>query len=84
MTYTIVWSGAVMRELSRLRAAEPDIAKMLIAAILDLKVDPRPSGSRSLGDTGLRRLRLSDRRILYEVSDEKVTVLVMTVGAVKR
>lgn len=84
MTYTIIWSGEVIRALNRLREEDPDTAKLLISAVLGLATDPRPPGSHTLGSTELRRLRLGNHRILYEISEERVTVHVVTVGSVKR
>ncbi len=84
MTYTIVWSGEVIRALNRLRREDPDTAKILTGAILSLATDPHPTGSNTLGSTDLRRLRLGDHRILYEVSEGRVTVHVVSVGSVKR
>ena len=81
MTYTIVWSAEVIRALNQLRAENPDQAK---TAILALATDPRPRGSNALGGTDLRRLRLGGQRILYEVSEAKVSILVLSVGSVGR
>lgn len=84
MTYTIIWSGEVIRSLNRLREQDPDTAKILLGAILNLTTDPRPTGSKALGGTDLRRLRLGDHRILYEVSEAHITVHVISVGSVRR
>ena len=84
MTYTIVWSGEAIRALNRLRADDPDTAKLLIGAILGLAADPRPTTSNALGCTDLRRLRFGDHRILYKISEAQVAVHVVSVGSVKR
>ncbi|RZT13482.1 mRNA-degrading endonuclease RelE of RelBE toxin-antitoxin system [Kribbella sp. VKM Ac-2569] len=64
--------------------ADPDTAKILVGAILGLATNPRPTDSKVLGGTDLRRLRLGDHRILYEISEAQVSVHVITVGSVKR
>jgi mRNA interferase RelE/StbE len=84
MTYTLIWSGEVIRALNRLRREEPDTAKILTGALLGVASDPRPTGSNRLGSTDLRRLRLGDHRILYEISEASVTVHVVSVGSVRR
>jgi hypothetical protein len=48
MTYTLIWSGEVIRALNRLRREEPDTARILTGAILGLASDPRPTGSNRL------------------------------------
>lgn len=84
MSYTIVWSAEVISSLRRLRTEDPDTAKVLIAAILSLADDPRPEGSNALGATEVRRLRMGDRRVLYEVAESTITVYILKVGTVGR
>ena len=49
-------------------------------AILDLAQDPRPHGHKKLsGEEALYRIRIGDYRVVYEISDEEVTVLVVRV-----
>lgn len=84
MSYSIVWSAEVVSALRRLRASEPDAAKLLIAAIRALADDPHPPGSAALGGTSIHRLRIDERRVLYEVDDSAVTIHVLMVGIKRR
>ena len=50
-------------------------------AIGALTADPGPSGCKKLaGDTGYYRIRVGDYRVLYEVRDRDVLVLVIKIG----
>ncbi len=50
-------------------------------AIAGLADDPRPSNCRKLtGQASYYRIRVSDYRVLYEVRDREVLVLVVRVG----
>jgi mRNA interferase RelE/StbE len=46
-----------------------------------LAADPRPSGCKKLaGSTDYYRIRVSDYRVLYEVRDRDILVLVIKIG----
>ncbi|HEX5495792.1 MAG TPA: type II toxin-antitoxin system RelE/ParE family toxin [Mycobacteriales bacterium] len=82
MTYTIVWTPEAFSAIRRLRAADPDGAKLVGAAVTGLATDPCPPGTRALGTSGIYRLAFGDYRVVYEVDGETVTVYVMNVGSV--
>ena len=48
--------------------------------IRSLSVNPRPTGSEKLTDADRYRLRQGDYRILYEIHDREVVVLVVKIG----
>ncbi len=51
------------------------------AALLRLREEPRPAGVKRLaGQEGLLRIRVGDWRVLYEVREREVMVLVVRVG----
>lgn len=51
------------------------------AALLGLREDPPPAGAKRLaGQEGLLRIRVGDWRILYEVREREVVVLVVRIG----
>ncbi len=53
----------------------------LRAAIDDLRENARPSGCVKLaGEPDLYRIRVRDYRIIYQVNDPKLTVLVLSIG----
>jgi mRNA interferase RelE/StbE len=51
------------------------------SAIRALAADPRPPGCKKLvGSTAYYRIRVGDYRVLYEVRDREVLVLVIKIG----
>ncbi len=55
--------------------------RRIAAAIDRLAVDPRPSGVRKLtGADNLWRIRVGDYRIVYEIEDDRLVVLIVRIG----
>jgi mRNA interferase RelE/StbE len=53
----------------------------LVAAMRALAENPRPSGCKKMqGDENLWRIRVGDHRIVYEIHDKILVVLVVSVG----
>jgi mRNA interferase RelE/StbE len=52
----------------------------IITAIKSLAVDPRPPGSRKLTGRSAWRIRAGSYRVIYEISDTRLLVLVVAVG----
>lgn len=78
MTYRIEVAPAAVRQLRKLDTS----ARRRIQAAVELLADqPRPSGAKKLvGGDGEWRVRTGDFRIIYEVHDEVLLVLVVAVG----
>jgi mRNA interferase RelE/StbE len=58
-----------------------DIQKRLDKRLLALRDNPRPPGVKGLsGEPGVLRLRVGDYRVLYEVHDAELIVLVLKVA----
>jgi mRNA interferase RelE/StbE len=78
MTYRITLAPAAARQLRKLDSQ----ARRRIQAALDLlSADPRPPAATQLvGGSGEWRVRTGDYRIVYEIEDEQVLVLVLRVG----
>lgn len=49
-------------------------------AISALAVNPRPRGCRKLSSSEQYRIRVGDYRVLYEIEDDVLRVLVVKVG----
>ena len=78
MAYTVIIKPAAERELRRLG---PEIQLRLQPHIADLARAPRPPGYKKLvGLGGLYRIRVGDYRVVYEVRDEVLLVLVVKIG----
>lgn len=78
MSYLIEISPAAVRQLRKLdRPAQ----RRIQAAIELLATEPRPSGATKLvGGDGEWRVRTGDYRIVYEIHDGVLLVLVIAVG----
>ncbi len=77
MTYRIEVEPAARRALRKVTGA---MRGRLEAAILLLAEDPRPPASRRLAGTPAYRVRIGDYRIIYEVRDDVLVVVIVTLG----
>lgn len=78
LRYDIRYKKSVDKELRKLSESQ---RQAVVQKILSLASHPRPSGSVKLrGSKDLYRVRYADYRIIYSVSDAKLTILVIKVG----
>ena len=78
MTYQVRLAPAAVRQL---RTLDPPGRRRVQAAIDLLAENPRPPGARQLvGGAGEWRVRTGDFRIIYDIRDEELLVLVVKVG----
>jgi mRNA interferase RelE/StbE len=78
VTYEVRLAPAAVRQLRKL---DPPGRRRVQAAIDLLAEDPRPPGARQLvGGAGEWRVRTGDFRIIYDIRDGELLVLVVTVG----
>ncbi len=78
MTYRIEVAPAAARQLRKL---DPSAQRRIQAAIELLAEQPRPSGATTLvGGAGEWRVRTGDHRIVCEIRDEVLCILVIAVG----
>ena len=77
-TYTIEYKKSVEKELRKLPSTQ---LKAIVAKIHALAINPHPEGSVKLrGSSDLFRIRHTDYRIIYQVQDHKLMLLVVKVG----
>lgn len=58
-----------------------DVQKRIDKRLLLLRDNPRPPGVKALtGEPGVFRLRVGDYRVLYEIHDDVLIVLVVMAG----
>jgi mRNA interferase RelE/StbE len=63
------------------RNLSPDVQRRLDPALLALADNPRPPGCVKLsGEESLWRVRVGDYRIVYQIQDKLLKVLVINVG----
>jgi mRNA interferase RelE/StbE len=78
VNYTILHRASVKRDIRKLDART---ARRVDGAILGLADNPRPAGcSKLTGESGLWRIRVGDYRVLYEIQDEQLIVIVVAVA----
>jgi mRNA interferase RelE/StbE len=76
--YRIEVAPAAARPLRKL---DPQARRRIQAAVELLTTDPRPPGARKLvGGDGLWRVRTGDYRIVYQIHDRRLLVLVVAPG----
>lgn len=78
MTYRVEVAPGAVRQLRKL---DGPALRRIQAAIELLAGQPRPSGAKKLvGGSGEWRVRTGDYRIVYEINDDVLRVLVIAVG----
>jgi mRNA interferase RelE/StbE len=78
VTYAVGLAPAAVRQLRKL---DPSGRRRVQAAIDLLADEPRPPAARQLvGGAGEWRVRTGDFRIIYEIQDRQLLVLVIKVG----
>lgn len=78
MAYTVELSNRAKRDLA---ALSPQVQTRIVKALRKLEANPRPAGIEKLkGEDNAYRLRVGDYRVLYEVHDKILLVLVVRVG----
>jgi mRNA interferase RelE/StbE len=78
VTYTVTLSPAAARQL---RKFDPHTRRRIQAALDLLADNPRPPAAKQLvGGAGEWRVRTGDYRIVYEIDDDVLLILVLTMG----
>ncbi len=78
MTYRVTLAPAAARQL---RKFDPQVRRRLQAALELLATNPRPPAATQLvGGSGEWRVRTGDYRIVYEIRDAELLVLVLRIG----
>lgn len=78
MAYTVQIAPAAERQLAKL---DRPIRARLAEAIDKLAANPRPAGVKKLvGEENAWRIRVGDYRIVYEIHDRRLVVLIIGIG----
>lgn len=77
MTYKLSIRRKAQKQLAKLPA---DDYKKVKQTILDLANDPRPNGSIKLKGRDGWRVRQGNYRIIYDIKEDVLTVIVLDVG----
>lgn len=75
MTDLVEYTSAAARQVKKLPRPARD---RVLDAVEDLADDPRPHGARKLaGERTAWRIRVGDYRVIYDVLDQALTVIVV-------
>ena len=77
MTYSV----SILRSAQKsLGSVSPTLQDRIVAAIRRLASNPHPPGVKKLSGRAAWRIRVGDYRILYEINDADLTILVVDIG----
>jgi len=77
LTYALIIERRAQRSLSRIAAQDRD---RITGAIRGLADEPRPHGVKKLSGRDAWRIRVGDYRVLYEIHDDLLLILVVDIG----
>lgn len=78
MTYQIEITPAAKRQIKKL---SKDVQQLVIERLEQLAEIPRPLGVLKMeGEESLYRIRVGDYRIIYEIQDKVLLIIVVKVG----
>ncbi len=77
MRFQIILPKSVQKELDRL----PDeITRRILTRLAGLETNPRPADVKKLTGRDAWRIRVGDYRVIYEIHDRILQIIVITVG----
>ncbi|MDP6545970.1 MAG: type II toxin-antitoxin system RelE/ParE family toxin [Phycisphaerae bacterium] len=77
MTYSIDILRSAQKQLGQINRQDQS---RIISAIQALGDDPRPQGYRKLSGRPAWRIRIGSYRVIYEIHDSQLLVLIVAVG----
>lgn len=77
MRYCVILPKSVQKGLDRL----PDnVAERILCRLAEIESNPRPADVKKLKGRDAWRIRVGDHRVIYEIHDRELQILVITVG----
>ncbi|MEA1950232.1 MAG: type II toxin-antitoxin system RelE/ParE family toxin [Planctomycetota bacterium] len=77
MRFEIEILRSAQRSLSRI---QPQDQKRITEAIRALADEPRPQGCIKLSGRDAWRIRIGNYRVIYEIQDDKLVILIVAIG----
>ncbi|MGA2442613.1 MAG: type II toxin-antitoxin system RelE/ParE family toxin [Tepidisphaeraceae bacterium] len=75
------WTVSILPQAAKqLAKLDKNIGKRVSEAITALAGNPRPPGSKKLVGVDAWRIRIGDWRVIYQIQDDRLIVLVLRVG----
>ena len=77
-SYTVEWAKGIKKDL---QALDKPVQRRIFAAVELLRINPRPSKARRLvANEPMLRVRVGDYRIIYQIEDARLVILVVRIG----
>ena len=77
MRYQVILPKSVQKELDRL----PDeVVRRILTRLVGLETNPRPVDVKKLKGRDAWRIRVGDYRVIYEIHDRVLQIIVITAG----
>ena len=80
MTYEIIFSGAALKQLKKL---DKSAQERIISTLERIRIRPQSHVKKLVGDSGYR-LRVGDYRVILDIDEGILVVLVLKVGHRKK
>ncbi|WP_028804778.1 type II toxin-antitoxin system RelE family toxin [Streptomyces sp. 142MFCol3.1] len=80
MIYKITWDEPAINTAARFLKDDPDGLRQLMDAVDLLADNPRPDGNTAYGSPDLRRMHVGRYRVLYEITDTTITIVIIHIG----
>ncbi|OPC77741.1 plasmid stabilization protein [Embleya scabrispora] len=80
MRYAIVWDEVAIDTAARFLKDDHDGLRQVMDAVDLLADNPRPDGTFEYGSPDLRRMHVGRHRVMYEITDNVLTIVVIHLG----
>jgi mRNA interferase RelE/StbE len=77
MNYRVILSRSARKQMERLSG---EIENRILDKLSELETNPRPIGCKKLQNRDAWRVRIGDYRVIYEIHDQVLQIIVVTVG----
>lgn len=77
MSCQVIIPKSVRKELDRL---PDDVVERILERLAELETNPRPSDVKKLKGREAWRIRVGDYRVIYEIHNRQLQILLITVG----
>jgi mRNA interferase RelE/StbE len=77
MSYQVLIERYAQKQIMKL---DKQVIPVIKAAIAQLADNPRPYGYKKLKGEDAYRIRIGKYRVIYEIDDDKIIVIVVSVG----
>ncbi|MFD0403738.1 type II toxin-antitoxin system RelE/ParE family toxin [Kitasatospora sp. NPDC127116] len=80
MSCTIIWDEPAINAAARFLKDDPEGLRQVMDAVDLLADSPRPPGTAEYGSPDLRRMHVGLYRVMYEITEAAVTIVVIHLG----